>query len=80
MVGLGGWGACELFVGLCVWLLGVLVFLLFLGVFSLCVSFWVVLWWGGMKGCRGFLLVFLEDVLVGIFLGGVLSVTEGCLC
>ena len=28
----------------------------------------------------GFLLVFLEDVLVGIFLGGVLSVTEGCLC
>lgn len=57
-------GACGLFVGLCCVWFGVLVFLLFLGVFSLCVSFGVVLWWGGL-GSVGVLLVFLEDVLMG---------------
>ena len=60
-------GACGLFVGLCMcgcW--GDVVFLLFLVVFSLCVSFGVVLWWGGL-GSVGVLLVFLEDVLMGFF-------------
>lgn len=43
----GAWrvGCLGLFVGLGGWLLRDVVFLLFLLVFSLCVSFGVVLWW-----------------------------------
>ena len=47
------------------------------GVFFVC-FFWGCCLVGSVEECRGFLLVFLDGVLIGVFLcGGVLSVIEG---
>ena len=73
-------GACGLFVGLCMCgVEGNVSLWCFWGCF-LCVFLLGLFSGNWREECRGFLLVFPDGVLIGIFLGGgVLFVAEGCL-